>query len=284
MLGVSVETMKRAALSASRAKDFTQCPLMFRLRVIDKIPEPPSSAATKGTLVHSVLENLYDLPAAERSSEVAERMVDVEWAALAQKRPEVQDLFPTPGELSAWLAQARALVHNYFRMENPRRLEPAARERFVEVEISDGLLLRGFIDRIDKAPNGAVRVVDYKTGKAPSERFADDALFQMRFYALMMWRLDGVIPARLQLIYLGDGRTLSLDPHEDELIEFEARLEGLWNQIEALTRSGEFPPQRSALCSWCNFQEYCPLFGGETPPISSEGAEALLSARMPAQK
>ena len=50
---------------------------------------------------------------------------------------------------------------------NPQRLEPAEREMFVQTETSDGLLLRGFVDRLDVAPDGAMRVVDYKTGRSP---------------------------------------------------------------------------------------------------------------------
>ena len=42
------------------ASDFMQCPLLYRLRVIDRLPEKPSAAATRGTLVHAVLERLFD--------------------------------------------------------------------------------------------------------------------------------------------------------------------------------------------------------------------------------
>lgn len=271
--------MKRAALSASRAKDFKQCPLRFRYLMVDKLPEPPSSAAVRGTLVHAVLERLFDLPAAARDEGAAQELVGPQWDELAQKRPEVHELFAEAGDVDAFLSQARALVSNYFRMENPQRLDPTARERFVEVELGSGVLLRGFVDRIDTAPNGAVRVVDYKTGKAPSPRFTEEALFQMRFYALMLWRLDGVAPARLQLIYLGDGRTLTLDPHTDDLLAFEAELDQLWDRIEDAARREDFRPRKTPLCPWCSFQESCPEFGGTIPPIPEEGLESLLAAR-----
>jgi len=51
------------ALSPSRAGDFMTCPLLYRFRVIDQLPEKPSPAAVRGTVVHAVLERLYDLPA-----------------------------------------------------------------------------------------------------------------------------------------------------------------------------------------------------------------------------
>ncbi|WP_428841502.1 RecB family exonuclease, partial [Georgenia thermotolerans] len=270
---------RRAALSPSRAKDYMQCPLLFRFRTIDRLPEPPSPAAVKGSLVHAVLEHLFDLPAAQRTEESAQRLLDPQWAELQGRRPEVLSMFTGPEDLGAWLAQARSLLTQYFQMENPQRLEPAEREMLVETELRSGVLLRGFVDRIDVAPNGAVRVVDYKTGKSPRPRFADSALFQMRFYGLMLWRLHGVVPARLQLVYLGDGRTLSHDPQEAELVALERELDDLWRTIAASARTGDFAPKTSRLCDWCSFQAHCPAFGGVTPELPADGVAHLLSVQ-----
>ena len=47
------------ALSPSRAGDYQQCPLLYRLRAIDRLPEPKTVAQVKGTLVHAVLEEMH---------------------------------------------------------------------------------------------------------------------------------------------------------------------------------------------------------------------------------
>src|SRR5690554_865406 len=208
--------LRRVALSPSRAKDFMQCPLLYRFRTVDRLPEPPSPAAARGTLVHTVLERLYDLPAAEREAGAATALLAPAWEELRAERPEIEQLFAAPSELADWLTSARELVERYVQIENPQRLEPAEREKLVEVELASGILLRGFVDRLDVAPDGAVRVVDYKTGRSPRPQYASEALFQMRFYGLMLWRLTGVAPRRLQLVYLGDGQVVSLDPTLDE--------------------------------------------------------------------
>lgn len=274
------EPRRRAALSPSRAKDFQQCPLLFRFRAVDRLPEPPSPAAVKGSLVHAVLERLFDLPATERTEAAAQDLLDPQWAAMRAERPDVTGMFTGDADLGAWLAQARSLLTQYFRMENPARLEPAEREMLVETELDSGVLLRGYVDRLDVAPgSGAVRVVDYKTGRSPQERFADEALFQMRFYGLMLWRLHGTVPARLQLVYLGDGRTLTHDPAEDELIALERRLDDLWARISETARTGEFRPRTSRLCDWCCHQALCPAFGGTPPEPPADGLAHLLSAQ-----
>ena len=271
--------VRRAALSPSRISDFRQCPLLFRFRTIDRLPEPPSTAATRGTLVHAVLERLYDLPASARTLVAATALLDPEWERLCESEPELRELFRDAESLSAWMRSATALLDTYFRTEDPRRLEPAERELLCEVELPSGVLLRGIIDRLDVARDGALRVVDYKTGRSPSERFSAGALFQMRFYALMLWRLRGVVPRRLQLVYLGDGQVLTYDPDESALLATERMVEAIWDAIEKATRARDFPPNRSRLCDWCSHKALCPAFGGSPPPLPEPAAERLLEVR-----
>ncbi|MFO7401129.1 MAG: PD-(D/E)XK nuclease family protein, partial [Actinomycetales bacterium] len=151
------------ALSPSRAGDFMTCPLLYRFRVIDQLPERPSPAAVRGTLVHAVLERLYDLPAAARTVAAARDLLEPEWRRLLAEEPEYAGLFATDEERDAWLARAREMIERYFTLEDPRRLEPAEREMYIEAVLDSGLLLRGYIDRLDVAPTGEVRIVDYKT-------------------------------------------------------------------------------------------------------------------------
>ncbi|MEV5596168.1 PD-(D/E)XK nuclease family protein [Streptomyces sp. NPDC052496] len=257
------------SLSPSRAGDFMQCPLLYRFRVIDKLPEKPSAAATRGTVVHAVLERLFDAPAAQRTAGGARSMVPGEWEKLLAKRPELAELFaddPSGERLAAWLADAEALVERWFTLEDPTRLEPADRELYVETVLDSGLQLRGFIDRVDVAPTGEVRLVDYKTGKAPRPEYADGPLFQMKFYALVMWRLRGRVPRRLQLVYLGSGDVLTYDPTEADLRGVERKLLALWDAIQRATATGDWRPRRTKLCGWCDHQAVCPEFGGTPPP------------------
>ncbi|MFB8354025.1 RecB family exonuclease [Streptomyces niveus] len=257
------------SLSPSRASDFMQCPLLYRFRVIDKLPEKPSEAATRGTLVHAVLERLFDDPAVERTAPRARALVPGQWDRLLESRPELGELFEGDegGErLTRWLSEAEGLVERWFSLEDPTRLEPAERELFVETELESGLRLRGVIDRVDVAPSGEVRIVDYKTGKAPRPEYAEGALFQMKFYALVIWRWKRVVPRRLQLVYLGSGDVLTYDPVVADLERIERKLLALWDAIRQATETGDWRPRPTKLCGWCDHRAVCPEFGG-TPPV-----------------
>ncbi|MGH3734375.1 MAG: RecB family exonuclease [Micromonosporaceae bacterium] len=255
------------SLSPSRAADFKTCPLLYRLRAIDRIPEQPTPDQLRGTLVHAVLERLFDLPAGERTVGAAHDLVVPEWSRLLEETPELAAIFDEPASAEQWLASARPLLEGYFTLEDPRRLEPAERESRVEVMVGDGLRLRGIIDRLDVSPAGDVRVVDYKSGGAPREAFEARALFQLKFYALVLWRIRGVVPRVLRLLYLSDREACDYAPDREELIRFERTLVALWQAIDRATEAKEFRPKPSKLCGWCRHQALCPEFGGTPPPF-----------------
>jgi len=257
------------SLSPSRAGDFMTCPLLYRFRVVDRLPEPPSKAATRGTVVHAVLEQLFDLPRGARSLEAATALVPSVWQEVLGADEQLAEHFAgDDGTLATeWLDGTEALLATYFDLEDPTRLEPADRELALSVELEGGLVLRGYVDRLDVAPDGAMRVVDYKTGRAPGVAFQQKALFQMRFYALALWRQRGEVPRLLQLIYLGDGQVVRYSPDEDDLTAMERKVLALAAAIRRATETGEWRPNPSRLCDWCAHRSLCPAWGGTPPPL-----------------
>ena len=196
---------RRNSLSPSRAGDFQACPLLYRLRHVDRLPEAPGVEAHRGTLVHAVLERLFDLPGNERTLERSVEMLRPQWdLILADAPPDLPELLfgpqdnwrrkqagealepADPAAVDKFLDEARRRLEMYFVLEDPTRLNPAERELQVAAEVAGGLLLRGFVDRLDRAPDGRTRVVDYKTGRAPGEIFEQKAMFQLRCYALAL--------------------------------------------------------------------------------------------------
>ena len=158
------------------------------------------------------------------------------------------------------------LLANYFRLEDPTRLEPAEREQLVEV-VTEGVRLRGYIDRVDVSPAGDLRIVDYKTGATPREAFEAKALFQMKFYALVLWRIRGVVPRQLRLIYLADTDTLSYAPDAEELARFERTLMAIWAAIRGRCRPAISGRARAGCASGATSRPTAPAFGGTPPPF-----------------
>ncbi|GAA1407442.1 RecB family exonuclease [Catellatospora coxensis] len=273
------------SLSPSRAADFKTCPLLYRFRSIDRIPEQPTPEQVRGTLVHAVLEKLFDSPAADRTRAVADEMVTPQWERLVEEQPELATLFDAEEAMSReeFLSSATDLLGGYFAVEDPRRLEPAEREQLIEAVLGaqgeQQLLIRGYIDRLDVSPDGAIRVVDYKTGGAPREAFEARALFQLKFYALVLWRTRGVVPRVLRLLYLKDAEVCDYTPDAEELTRFEKTLFALWKAIETATAAQDFRPKPSKLCAWCSHQQRCPEFGGTMPPFPQQVTAQTVDSR-----
>ena len=306
--GPPPDVPRRPALSPSRANDFKQCPLLYRFRAIDRLPEVPGPAQVRGTLVHAVLERLFLLPAAERTPQAARALVGPAWEQLCTDDPRLPAAVgsdaptgeraaeraidaapPTPdaapvADVEAWLASVQPFLDAYFALEDPRLLEPEARELLVEVELESGLLLRGYIDRVDRSgPEGStIRVVDYKTGSAPRPVAEARALFQMKFYALALLCLRGVMPAELRLLYLTGPEELRYTPDEAQLRRFARTLEAIWTAIRAAGATGDFRPNPGPSCAWCGYKSLCPAWDGVPPPYPgwpADGTGAVSSPR-----
>jgi putative RecB family exonuclease len=247
--------MEQLRLSPSRVNDYKNCPQLYKYRAILNLPEEISLDAERGKLVHSVLEDLFELPRAQRSQVTAISILPEAWQRQIDKKPELEPLITSNQE---WLDRAQSLLATYFNLEDPTKFDSTYRELHLEQNFTDRIYLHGYVDRLDVAPTGEVRIVDYKTGKSPKPGWEEKALFQLRIYALLYWRNEGVLPRLLQLLYLGDGRTVKSSPTEKELEATERILKNIGDEILTAIDSDFFPPRKSRLCDWCSFKNICP--------------------------
>lgn len=247
--------MEPIRLSPSRINDFNNCPRLYKYRAIEKLPEPPSIDAERGKLIHAVLEDLFEYPSTERTIETALEMLPEKWAEQLDAVPGLGDLVLDSDE---WFDRAESLLRNYFDLEKPTTFESTFRELHLEKNLSPELYLHGYVDRLDIAPTGEVRIVDYKTGKSPKPGWEEKALFQLRVYALMYWRNEGVIPRLLQLLYLGDKKVIRSSPTQKELEAAERITFNIGQEILTATEQDEFATKKSRLCDWCFFKAICP--------------------------
>ena len=246
-------------LSPSKVTAFTNCPLAFRFSQIEHRPEPPSPPSVKGTLVHAALEGLFwHHRAGDRTPAAAAAELERAWAML-QDDDEFVQLELDRDAADAFLAEARALVDNYFRLEDPNEAHAVGVELGVETMV-DGMRLRGIIDRLDVAPDGSLIVVDYKTGRAPSERFERGSLGGVQTYALLCESVLGRAPAEVRLLYLRQPIAISSVASEQTIRGQRRRTLAVWSAIEKACDAEDFRPHVGPLCDYCNFKASCPAF------------------------
>ena len=260
------------SLSPSKVTTFKDCALAFRFSVIDRLPEPASPHMVKGTLVHRALEGLFwDHERGARTPEAARASLAMAWRAL-QVDPEFLELALSEAEGEAFLADAETLVANYFQIEDPNAIDAVGVELLMEAEVG-GLLLRGIIDRLDVTPEGEFIVIDYKTGRVPSEMQEHSRLGGVQFYALLCEQVLGRRPVDVRLLYLKGPLVIASDPTEQALRGLRQRTAAVWSAIERACEDEDFRPKPSGLCKWCHFQEFCPAFGGDPALASAQRVE-----------
>ena len=260
------------SLTPSKVSTFKECALAFRLSVIDKVPEPPSLQAFKGTVVHRALELLmWEEEQGARTPTVAfeklERALDellagAEGTALGLAGEQVDEL----------AEDARALVANYFVLEDPNRVRVIGTELRLQVDMNapaddDGTVslfrLRGIIDRLELNEQGELIVTDYKTGRAPGQSHEQARLGGVHFYALLCEQVLGRRPAMVQLFHLREPLAICSTPDDQSINGLERQATAIWAAVKRACLLDDFRPKPGRLCDWCGFHAYCPAWGGD---------------------
>jgi putative RecB family exonuclease len=267
------------SLSPSRVSSFTSCPMQFRFASIEKLPEPPGVATTKGTIVHRALELLFVRPPAARTPDALAADMTT---ALEEYRthPDYVGLRLEGDAVARFDADCRALIDKYFAMEDPTTVREIGLELWMEAPVGE-LTLRGIIDRLELDADGELVVTDYKTGRAPSGNFEQKSLAGVHFYSFLCEAVFGKRPARIRLMYLASGETIETVPSAQSVKFITTRTTAVWSAVERACTTGDFRPRQSKLCDWCSFQRWCPAFGGEPSLAATEAVAAyndLLSA------
>jgi putative RecB family exonuclease len=247
------------SLSPSRAGDYKRCPQLFKFSAIDRISTPPTVHQARGTTAHLALERLFGLPAAERTPARLSDLFREAWQET--KATDYPDLFDDVESERAWGIESLGILANYFALEDPTSFEPLSNELDMTQTIGD-MTIRGILDRMEESPDGLV-ITDYKTGKAPPERYAMSAFFALKIYALLVRIREGRTPAVLRLMYLNGPTVLELPVDDAQLDAMQRQLEALWAAIERAIETDDFPARTGVLCDWCSYRDICPAFANE---------------------
>ena len=247
--------------------------MAFRFASIEKLPEPPSPQATKGSLVHRALEILFTYAADQRIDDTVARSFQQAVAEYAVD-PEFTMLGLDDAQHQAFVDDAWVLVQSYLRMEDPTQVRDIGLELRLEAQVGD-LTLRGIIDRLDLGPNGELIVTDYKTGRAPGLKYEQSKLGGVHFYSFLCESVFGQRPAAIRLMYLRTGETITAVPSAQSVKFITTRMAAVWKAVERACTTNDFKPRQGALCKSCAFQTWCPAFGGDPARAAVEAPIAF---------
>lgn len=257
---------KPYGVSPSRVNQIETCPRQYQYSTIERLPEGKKMATYRGTVFHEVLETMFNRTEAEPELRTLDYTLEL-----------MRELFPTlvSEEIAAEMeldevgvqSFARDLakyIRTYFTMENPAEIRSEGIEIKMDVQMGNEdnpWILRGILDRLDRAENGDLIIVDYKTGKVPTDKYKASAILPAKIYAYLTEKFIGERPTKIRLLYVQFGKTLEIDVTDEDVAYAEKRVREAWAKIEKWFEQGYFPPQANNLCAkWCAFRDICPLF------------------------
>ena len=235
--------------------------MQFRFVSIEKLPEPPQIHLVKGNFVHKVLELLLAHDSELRTPEAALEAFEV---TKTQYESSVRfiALGLSDDARDAFFKDSREILNGYYRMENPRNTKVIGLELKLEADFGK-FVLNGIIDRLEYDENDQLVISDYKTGKTPSARFGANKMDNMHLYASLCLRVRGELPKKLRLMYLKSSTPIEVEVTTQSNIKCETAANRTFDQIAESCRSGIFATNKSGLCNFCAFKQWCPEFGGD---------------------
>lgn len=252
---------------------FKDCALAFRFAYVDRLPEPPSVPASRGTLVHRALEHLMTREPHDRTPEAAHADLATAISEL-RDHPEFAGLGLTPDEQATFEGEAADLVDKYFQLEDPTTVRPIGIELKMQASLNDDVVVRGIIDRLELDEHGELVVTDYKTGRVPGERWEQKSLQGVHVYALLCQEMLGRRPAKVQLLYLSEPAAIVATPTEQSVRGVTRKNLAVYEAVKSACHRDDFRPNPGPRCDWCSFQKYCPAFGGNPADAAELRIEA----------
>jgi DNA helicase-2/ATP-dependent DNA helicase PcrA len=231
--------------SYSYFEDFKNCPLKFKFHYLLKIPVPPARAQSFGMAVHRVLRDFHRLPKRKRTLENLLDLYERHWIPLGYGGVEDQQLAKREG---------RKALRTYFRKHERQLGEPVFLEKGFVLKVDD-VLLKGFIDRVDKTEKG-YEIVDYKTADKVPDQKKVDRDEQLTIYALAAKEALQIEPTSLALYFIKQGEKVTTKRTPAQL---EEEKKEIVKKARAI-RESSFPAKPGILCHYCDFRNICPAF------------------------
>ncbi|MDH5705366.1 MAG: PD-(D/E)XK nuclease family protein [Candidatus Aminicenantes bacterium] len=249
--------------SISRVGSFDKCRLQYKYRYIDKVPlRVETIEAFMGTKVHETLNEFYDF--------IKNKIVKPKDWLLSRyeeiwKKDFSDSIKIVKKELSAkgYHQKGKESLAEYY-----DEYKPFDQTKIVKTEESIYFNLKknkeehrfvGILDRIDWNDKAKIfEIHDYKTSGSLMTQEEADHDYQLPLYQLaLMSQWPEAVKTKLVWHFLLFNKQIESSRTQKQLEEVQ---ELIIEKIKAIEACQEFPPFKSALCDWCDFQEICPLW------------------------
>jgi len=236
-------------LSYSQLNSYKICPLQYKYLYVLKIPTLPTASASFGTTIHKTLQDFY-------SEFIKNKKVNINRLIEIYKKTWIPVGYSSKAHEDRMKKEGEKMLKNYFDKFHSLDLKIIGLEKLFKIKITEDIYLTGKIDRIDTINKNEVEIIDYKTGKKPSDRELTKSL-QLTIYTLASHdknlfnkKLEDI---NLTFYYLQTPEKITLKKTEEELIDTKDRIIDMVGEI----RQNIFPANPGIHCDFCPYKIIC---------------------------
>jgi DNA helicase-2/ATP-dependent DNA helicase PcrA len=229
-------------LSASDIETYRICPLKYKFARVFRIPQEATIHQRFGIALHQVLERFHQYTGGTR--EELMELFESSWrrGGFGDSDDELQ-----------FRERALDALDRYWEQSLQTEAKPEWFERSFSFTLG-GHLIRGRVDRIDRHPDGSYELIDYKTGKARTERQLREDV-QLSLYQMGARESWGIETSAQSYLYVMSGDKVPVAHTEAEL----ERVRGTVAEIgEGILRHEFQPTPSEEICSFCDYRIICP--------------------------
>ena len=267
--------------SHSRLASFEDCPRKFHYRYVQKLAvDSESIEAFAGKRVHEVLERLYRFTTRGAVPSLG-RVIERFRALWNESFDPVRIRIVREGaDAEQYRANGVRCLTNYYRRHYPfdRGETLGVEERVAfSLDADDRYRVQGVIDRIERAPDDAIEIHDYKTGQRVPRQAELDQDRQLALYQIGVTRRFGSdAPVRLVWHYLLSDQVRTSTRTPEDLGELQRDTIELIDRIRAERR---FEPRPGPLCRWCEYRDICPAMAARPAAAAPDALPAAPEPR-----
>jgi RecB family exonuclease len=234
-------------LSASAMKTYEQCPRKYYFNYIQRAPKKHWDHFDLGNVCHKALEVFHQeyMKAKTEDKRTLAQIMGYAFSIARKDFPKMNDTM---------LSDAKSMLMDYLiNVKENGMPDVKGVESSFNFNITDSIIIRGFVDRIDKMEDGRFKIVDYKTTK--NERYLDE--FQLLIYGLWL-RKDhpDMTSFRGEYVLLRHGsKTKNYEFSMEDVDKVEKKIIAY---ADSIRNEDTWSPIPTGLCNWCDFKEICP--------------------------
>lgn len=245
--------------SFSQLAAFSNCPLQYKFAFVLKIPVPTDKASLIfGRVLHNVLNEFLE-PLLDSKKVFQDSLFESKKVILdGQKLLDIyesrwqEDGYASKEEREKYHQKGRDILKNFWRLwSDGEEPEVLFLEKNFTFKIGDGVI-KGAIDRVDKLSDGTLEIIDYKTGN-PKEKLEYADKRQLILYKIFLEEFLGAKVSVLSYYYLEGGYKTSFAAKDKDIEKLRSEV---LEEIAEI-KQGNFPPNPTELCKYCDFRDIC---------------------------